>query len=136
MDWTPIINSVIASVLSAAIIAIAAFSVEPIRTFLRYRSHEYFLWVGSKNSGCTWDIQWEGTRLKIGASAVHNDHLAGVTLKINQAACESIGDWYVSDDFKPANKWPIKIKLAAIIRRKTADDRLYNVHFIVRRKRW
>jgi hypothetical protein len=136
MDWTKVAGSVTASVLSAGIIAVVALLFEPIRTFFRYRSHEYFLWHSSKDSRCTWDMQWEGERLQIDAASVHNDRLENVSLTLNKSNTVTIDSWYVSKEFMPEKNWPIKIKLAAIVRRKTGDERLYNLHFVVRRKRW
>lgn len=133
----PIIENVLSAVLSALIIGGGTLLIEPIRTFFRYRSHEYYLIHNSNDSRCTWDVQWEGERLTIDAANVHNDHLEGVVLRRNDAARGyDVGKWEVSDKYVSPERWPIQIKLAAIIRKKTGNERIYNVHFVIRRKRW
>ena len=131
-----ILIGIVSGILTTAIIGISAFLIQPIRDLLRFRSHEYYLWNSSNDTRCTWDIQWEGERLTIDAQAVHNDHLDSVVLKRNNANEHSVGKWEVTDEFQAPERWPIQVKLDAIVRRKTGNERIYNVHFIVRRKRW
>ena len=130
-----IFSNVASGVLTAAIVGGGAFLLRPIREFLRYKSHEYYLWHDSNDTRCVWDIQWEGERLTIDAEGVHNDFLETVELSRNGVSHHQIAKWEVRDEFVAPDRWPVQIKLDAIVRKKTGSNRVYNVHFVVRRRR-
>lgn len=142
-DFTQIFDSqiatnIIASVSTVGIVAALALALKPLRKVILYRTHEYVLGHRSTSERCVWDIQWERERLTIETKDVHNNYLESVTIRyLDEAPGVTFDHLNVSsDNLQTPKNWPIQIQLSSIVRTKSDEDREYQVHFIISRRRW
>jgi hypothetical protein len=131
-------DRIVASLLSAFVLAVIGLAFRSVRQALLYKRHEFDFPYDPSWQSCEWDIQWEGFRVTIEVIGVHNDYIEKVVIKKQGAnPGQTFERLEVSDTFHPVAEWPLYFKLNSITRsRPSSGSKSYRLYFVLRRRRW
>ena len=130
---------ILASLLTALVIAMLGLTFRSVRQFVFYKRHEFDFIYDSTWESCKWDIQWETFRVTIEASGVHNDYIEHLVIKKqDMAPGQRFEELHPTDTFHQVDKWPLYFKLSSITRtdpRPRTGSKSYRLYFVLRLKR-
>ncbi len=130
---------ILASLLTAFVIAMLGLTLHSVRQFLFYKRHEFDFIYDPNWEGCKWDIQWETFRVTIEASGVHNDHIEKLVIKKqDMEPGQRFAEFHPTDTFHQIDKWPLYFKLSSITRtspKPKTVSRSYRLNFVLKLKR-